>query len=187
MDATSQNKPQLYRHGHPLLAGTMAADPSLTIIDVYQKVGLLLAESCYEDALGRFHLENVIWIRVQDMLILHPVHLSTFEDVLLHRLEGGLFVAQDKQSAKVIPHPSTAPYFTIFVSQQELENLKSEMKNVESGEFPKLTKQKIEELPGFTCDGLVIMAPAGYATADTRKLGAEIIDDDSRGLEGLLE
>ena len=63
MDATTQTKPRLFRSGRAIPIDLLIADPSITIIEAGPSVGFLLAESCFDNALGHFFLEQVSWIR----------------------------------------------------------------------------------------------------------------------------
>jgi hypothetical protein len=177
MDATTQHMPQLFKGGRHLGVGTLIADPSLTIIEVQDGTGLLLAESCYHDALGEFHLETVTWIRLSYGFILELVDARSFDDVVLHRHDTGLFVARDTRSQKVFPHPSRQSYCVVFLSEDEYRMLKSNIEEEAEPGLPGLVQQKIQELPGFSCDELSVTAPEDYASAEIGSLENELLDD----------
>jgi hypothetical protein len=175
MDGRIRDWPQLFSAGRRLSSGCLAADPSLTIIEVQDQTGLLLAESCYEDSLSQFHLEKVIWIRGAGSLWQFEEPRS-FADVVLYRHETDVFVAQDGQSKKLLPHPSCQPYVVAFLSEEEYRALKSEIE--EPIGLPDLAQRKIQELPGFSCDECSVTAPEGYAVAELGSLQMEILDSE---------
>ena len=170
----SEDKPRLYRFGRRCSPTAEIADPSLTLVEVSESTGLLLAESCHEDALGRFHLETVMWLRFMGPFFeLAP--MRSFEDVLLHRHPSGLFVAQDIRSDKLFPHPSTTAYYVSFLTAQEYEAMQQQVDDPFAEGFSALVQQKIETLPGFQIDGWEISAPTDYATAEADGLEAKML------------
>jgi hypothetical protein len=170
-----ENKPRFYRLGRPCLTATGIADPSLTIVEVDESTGILLAEACHEDALARFHLESVTWLRLMGPFF-EAVPTQTFEDVLLHRHRSGLFVAQDTRSEKLLPHPSTTPYLVIFLTQEEYQSMERQFEDPSAEESAGIVQAKAQALPGFQMDGWKISAPDDYASADVTQVEAEMLD-----------
>jgi hypothetical protein len=174
-DAT-QTQPQLFRAGCLRRPGAIVPDPSLTVIEVVDCYGLLLAESCHEDALGQFHLTAVTWVRLEHPVFSEPLTRG-FDDVLLYREASGLFVAQDAASGKLLPHPSHQPYCVVFVSNEDYQTMLAALQEPSASALTELAGQSIRNLPGFSFDGVEFTAPADYAAADLGGLAAEILGE----------
>ena len=60
-EVITEIKPRLFKSGQILTVDSKINDPSVTIIEIGEKLGFLLSESFYDDDLGISVLENVTW------------------------------------------------------------------------------------------------------------------------------
>jgi hypothetical protein len=172
MDAITQTKPRLFKSGKPILTDLLLADPSITLIETGKSLGVLLAESCYDDTLGHFYLERVTWARWTSG---QSLAVRSFTKVALYRHSSGYFLAQDTGSQKIFPFPSAAIYWVIFLTQQQYHAFQPILEQQELRKFMELFRPRVQELPGFAFSGETITAPPDYANSFVPSLAKDMM------------
>jgi hypothetical protein len=165
-------KAQLYELGK-LRTATLVADPSITIIEVGEAVGVLLAEGCYETQMNtRLHLEPVTWVRLEGGRVLHS---RVLDEVLLYQHASNLYVAQDRASGQYLFCPSEEPYVVFFIAQRQLRKLQRAIDRAVAKQVLDSMESVIQPAPGFSFEKGSLSAPARYARAEACKLDHEIV------------
>jgi hypothetical protein len=160
MERPTQTKPRLRQVGRAARTDLLIADPALTVIEAGRSVGRLLAEACSENALGDFYLEQAVWIRRTPWKTLTVRALGK---VALYRHTSGYFVAQDTGSGKLLPCPSQAAYWVIFLSEAQHRQLLRLIEQETFRQFAEALRPYINELPGFALRGEALTTPPNYA------------------------
>jgi hypothetical protein len=174
--APTETKPRRLKVGEKLTEA-LAADPSITVVEVGSAVGFLLSESCFQDDQGALHMGTVTWVRFspkRGKRKLVPgrkkLAVNTFGEVLLYRHRSGFYLAQDPESGTLIPNPSLAPYHITFVSKAVYVTLCEEIRQESLPLLIEAVKPFVEEMPGFRFQGERLIAPPQYAQGDTSEI-----------------
>ena len=163
-EMTTGTRPRLFRSGKPVPVDILIADPSITVVEAGSTLGFLLAESCYDNAIGDLILDNVTWVRCEDQGA-ERLTGHSLKSVAVYRHGSGLFVAQDIASKSCIPRPSLEPYCVVFITKEQYAELEQVIEQRASRRLLGLVKPHIEGLPGFSFDGETVVAPPDYAVA----------------------
>ena len=170
----TETKPSLYKDGKKLTA-VAVADPSVTIIEVHDAFGFLLAESCYDSLEGaKLHLENVNWVH-QDHKTGNKSFRS-FAEIAIYHHDSDCFVAQDMESGNYLPSPSTEPYAVISISKQQYDELYEQIQKEAIEQMLDSLKPVIRRVQGFSFRGNTLVAPRRYARAARENLGRRMIE-----------
>lgn len=166
----------LVRDGVKLTTAALA-DPSVTILEVGDNLGLLLADSCTESGSVDpvLHLENVNWIRRTKRGFLGNLRkrkqeIRSFAKISIHRHESGVFVAQDEASKGHLPSPSEEPYAVVFISKELYDELHRGIEQESFDDLLESVKSATENVAGFSFVGKKLVGPAEYACAETEEL-----------------
>ncbi len=169
----TETKPRMLKVGEKLTAA-LVADPSITIVEAGNAVGFLLSESCFQDEQGALHMGTVTWVRFspkRGMRKLVPgrvkLAVDTFDEVLLYRHRSGFYLAQDPESGTLIPNPSLAPYYIVFISKVIYMTIDEEIRQESLPLLIEAVKPFVERVPGFRFQGERLLAPPQYARGDT--------------------
>ena len=173
-EMTTGIKPRLFRSGKPVPVDILIADPSITVVEAGSTLGFLLAESCYDNAIGDLMLDNVAWVRCIDQGT-ERLAGHSLKSVAVYRHSSGLFVAQDTTSKNYLPHPSLEPYCVVFITKEQYAELEQLIEERASRRLLGLIKSHIEGLPGFSFDGETLVAPPDYAVATADGLEHNVI------------
>lgn len=183
----AETRPLLYRvSGDEIAIAT--ADPSVTLIEIGDTFGLLLAESAHDSSIDdSLVLEKVLWARGDTIggffarlfRQRRGIAGNSFEEVTLCRHESGLFVAREGNDGCYLPYPSESPYVVVFVEQEHFLHLQSEIMAEDAERVLEFMDLVLENVPGFTVYGDAIVGPSTYAT------GVRIeLDRPIRGIQG---
>jgi hypothetical protein len=168
-----ETKPLFFKIGKKLTVIALG-DPSLTLIEVHDALGFLLAESCYDSMEGsKLHLETVTWVR-------HPYQKGenkyrSFAEVVLYRHSSDRFVAQDLESKNYFPYPSSDSYAVIYLSKKQYDKFFEEIQKEAIEQMIKSLKPVIRKVPNFSFKGDILKAPRRYADAISGRFDRPIL------------
>jgi hypothetical protein len=167
---SDRSGPRLYRRGG-IEIDIGVADPSVTLVEVGDEMGLVLSESCDDNSVdARLVFENVLWARgfaptsLVRRLLGPPPELAyrELERVEIYRHDDGPFVVQDSATRLYLPYPSIEPYIVVFISDDEYRSLAHEIR-----------RQSFENL----LDGLEIVMEG---VPDVEVVGSRVIGPETQ-------
>jgi hypothetical protein len=160
MEKHTQTKPHMFQVGSSARTDLLIGDPSITIIEAGRSVGLLLAETCFENTLGDLFMEQATWIRRTPW---RSLTVRALGKVALYRHESGYYVAQDTETGKLLPCPSQAAYWVISLSEALYRHLLRSIERETFRQFAEALRPRVSQLPGFALHGERLSAPPHYA------------------------
>lgn len=132
------------------------AGPTLTMIEVGDAIGFLLAETAREtDSEYFILLENVYWVRYQKAP--HGEFTKTrFRSISLFRDQAGMHVAQDTASGQFFPQPSLRGYRPLPLDKKTYAELTGMVDWRTQDELLERVHTLSAEGPGLTIDPVMI-------------------------------
>lgn len=170
-NATHESGPRLYRVGGTEI-DTAIAGPSITLIEIGDEFGFLLADSAESvEKGGGLRLTSATWaksafryaVMSSATSIPRDLHVRPLASVRLYRHQLGPFVAEDEGSGLYLPQPSNDPYIVVFITTEQYAEIQSELA-VESVRsiLPSL-RAVLEDVPGISVERQSILGPGSYA------------------------
>jgi hypothetical protein len=142
-------------------------DPSLSLIEFADGLGLLLAERTERDAANRrLLLKKVAYVRIQDS----GWGASACAELWIEQDKDGVFRAVEPKSGRVLRHPSRRRYEVAFLTRDIFECAIQCIKDRQPDPLFDLTLVTFGARDGFGVDRGNLLAPADYA--DIRQLEA---------------
>jgi hypothetical protein len=137
-----------------------AGDPSITLVEAGPSLGVLIADGCHEDSYsGRLFLDRVTWARGDES----AGTLRDFACVGLYRADGGVWVAEDAGTGRLLPRPSRLPYRVVFIPVEDLHVLMGHKAAGGAGAIFAFARARFGGLPGFRLQEQRLVPPDDYA------------------------
>ena len=142
------------------VAGYSFPDPSLTIIEFGDALGLLLASRTERDlANRRLVLKKVGYIRMEP----HRWGATAFGEVWIRQNEQGLFVAEESHSGCIFRQPSRRRYEVAFLSREIFDCAIQCLKDRKIEPIYDLICVNFANRQGFSLETGGLLAPDDYA------------------------
>ncbi len=135
-------------------------DPSLTLIEFGDALGLLLATRTERLAeQRRVALKKVAYVRISGQ----SWGRMAYPEIWIQKNEDGLFVAQDAASGRIFHDPSKRIFEIAFLSPEIFECTIQCLKEGKPGPLLELVALSFCHRPGFSLEQNYLVAPEDYA------------------------
>jgi hypothetical protein len=134
-------------------------DPCVILVECGKALGLLISK-CAEHSGRKLLLRRVTYLRV-----LGPSYRFRDFDSVAIRPYKQLWTAQELETRRFFPEPSSIPYRVLFLTQNEYWSIRREKSLNHARPIFELCQARIGALSGFGYAGNLLWTPDGYAQA----------------------
>jgi hypothetical protein len=148
-------------------------DPTLTLVEFSDALGLLLASRTERDVQNRrLVLKGVGYIRLEP----RSWGAAAYPEIWLQQTAAGLFVATDPRTHKVFRHPSRRRYEVAFLSRELFDCAIQCVKDKRVEPLYELLAVSLGNRPGFSVESGCLLAPDDYAAEHNLPSGVQWVD-----------
>ena len=134
-------------------------DPSLTVVEFGDALGLFLAARTERDSANRrIVLRKVAYVRLEP----EAWGVTAFKEIRIEQKDS-VFVAVEPASGKYFRDPSRRRYEIVFLSPEIFECAIQSVKERNPGPIHELVLVTLSNRPGFRVEDGVLSAPEDYA------------------------
>lgn len=135
-------------------------EPSLTLVEFNNALGLLLASRTERDAPNRrIVLKGVGYIRIEQ----RGWGAAAYPEIWVQQAQSGLFLAIEPKTQRVFRHPSRRRYEVSFLSRDIFECAVQCIKEKRINPLYELVVITFGTRPDFTVESGCLLAPEDYA------------------------
>jgi hypothetical protein len=135
-------------------------EPSLTLVEFSEALGILIAARTERDASNRrVILKKVGYMRLEP----EGWGGTAYPEIHLQQNDAGLFVAVEPRTGKVLRHPSLRRYEVAFISKELFDCAISCLKEHRAEPLYELIAVTFNGRDGFSVDAGCLVAPDDYA------------------------